>query len=301
MAQNVSRSTTINTQVSFTLPATDNNSLTYRIVKQPSHGRIGVSGSTATYYPNNAFEGVDTFTFAAWDNMRNSNLGIGTITVSGGSCAYTLTPSNRSHNELSQAGNLQISTGSTCEWTAASETHWLSIISPAAQVAGPGSVTYAVARNTGASPRTGTLHIAGKSFTVNQSGAPLDLNGDGLPDSWQELYFTLATNPEAAPGADPDMDGVSNIDEYRSATEPDNTDSVLKITSFGLNHNDALFNLTFPSLSIFLYQVQKTADLISPDWQGYTNAVTGTGASLPQTGPVIAEDDQMFYRVLLVD
>lgn len=71
------------TPVSMTLVATDvdGNSLTLRIVSQPVHGTVGLSGTTATYYPDAGFDGADTFTFAAWDGETDSNLGTGTINV----------------------------------------------------------------------------------------------------------------------------------------------------------------------------------------------------------------------------
>ena len=54
--------------------------LTLRIVKQPSFGRVGLVGSTATYHPDPGFAGDDTLTFAAWDGKVESNLGTVTIT-----------------------------------------------------------------------------------------------------------------------------------------------------------------------------------------------------------------------------
>ncbi|MGA8276761.1 MAG: Ig-like domain-containing protein [Rhodanobacteraceae bacterium] len=71
------------TPVSMALVATDvdGDPLTLRIVSQPAHGTVGLSGTTATYYPDAGFDGADTFTFAAWDGETNSNLGTGTINV----------------------------------------------------------------------------------------------------------------------------------------------------------------------------------------------------------------------------
>lgn len=73
------------TAVSMALVATDadGNALTLRIVSQTTHGTVGLSGTTATYHPDAGFDGTDTFTFAAWDGSTNSNLGRGTIAVTG--------------------------------------------------------------------------------------------------------------------------------------------------------------------------------------------------------------------------
>jgi len=86
----------------------------------------------------------------------------------GGSASVALTASNGS-----------------CPWTAQSNASWLTITSGASGV-GNGTVTYAAARNATGTGRTGTMTIAGQTFTVIQSGiaaaAVHDLNGDGISD-----------------------------------------------------------------------------------------------------------------------
>ncbi|HSH15604.1 MAG TPA: hypothetical protein VLD18_06205 [Verrucomicrobiae bacterium] len=46
---------------------------------------------------------------------------------------------------------------------------------------------------------------------------PPDTDGDGMADSWEELYFG---GLDANPGDDPDQDGVSNLNEYQAGTHP---------------------------------------------------------------------------------
>jgi len=48
--------------------------------------------------------------------------------------------------------------------------------------------------------------------------------GDGLDDAWQVSYFG-SDNPNAAPGADPDGDFMSNRGEYIAGTIPTNATS----------------------------------------------------------------------------
>ncbi len=81
VARNTAGSTT-SKPVRLTLQATDpdNDPLTYRIVKQPRHGRVGLKGAVATYIPDPGFAGVDLFTFAASDGSLDSNLGRVSIT-----------------------------------------------------------------------------------------------------------------------------------------------------------------------------------------------------------------------------
>ncbi len=75
--------------VTIPLVATDADGqpLELRLVSPPSHGLAGVDGTTATYVPDPGFVGTDTFTYAAWDGMADSNLGTVTVTVTGtGGC-----------------------------------------------------------------------------------------------------------------------------------------------------------------------------------------------------------------------
>jgi len=63
--------------------------LTYRVVTQPTHGTVSVSGNVATYFPTAGFVGSDSFTYSAWDGAADSNLGTVTVTVVPGQCSLT--------------------------------------------------------------------------------------------------------------------------------------------------------------------------------------------------------------------
>lgn len=69
----------LNLTVTVTPPAA-----TLRIISQPANGSLGVSNHVLTYFPNPGFIGEDTFTYAAWDGAKNSNLATGTVTVTQG-------------------------------------------------------------------------------------------------------------------------------------------------------------------------------------------------------------------------
>jgi hypothetical protein len=60
-----------------------------------------------------------------------------------------------------------VSTTSTCSWTAASNSSWISVTSGAAGT-GSGTVAFSYVANTGGS-RTGTVTIGGRAFTVTQA------------------------------------------------------------------------------------------------------------------------------------
>src|SRR5579863_5651242 len=53
---------------------------------------------------------------------------------------------------------------------------------------------------------------------------PLSTLGDGIPDSWKIQYGFSITDPGVA-GADPDGDGLTNLQEYQLGTNPLNPDT----------------------------------------------------------------------------
>lgn len=55
-----------------------------RLVSQPLNGAVGISNTVLTYFPNPGFVGTDTFTYAAWDGSKNSDLVTGAVTVTQG-------------------------------------------------------------------------------------------------------------------------------------------------------------------------------------------------------------------------
>jgi hypothetical protein len=80
---NIATNTTNDKSVSMTLPATGSG-LTLRLISQPANGSVGLSGRTATYFPDPGFVGTNQFTFAAYDGSKNSNLATGTVVVTQG-------------------------------------------------------------------------------------------------------------------------------------------------------------------------------------------------------------------------
>lgn len=84
-------------------------------------------------------------------------------------CAPTISPASQSFSSAGGSGSVNVATGAGCTWTAASNVSWLSVSAGAAG-AGNGGVTFAVAATTATTQRTGTLTIAGRTFTVTQSG-----------------------------------------------------------------------------------------------------------------------------------
>jgi hypothetical protein len=96
-ANSLSTNTVAEIPVPVTLVASGPSgvALVYRVVSQPIHGTVSVSGNVATYFPAPGFVGTDSFTYSAWDGSADSNLGMVTVTAVAGHCyltASTLVP-----------------------------------------------------------------------------------------------------------------------------------------------------------------------------------------------------------------
>jgi uncharacterized protein (TIGR03437 family) len=85
-------------------------------------------------------------------------------------CTYSIAPASQSLTAGAATGSVTVTAGSGCTWTAVSNASWITITSGATGN-GSGAVGYSVAANTGTSTRTGTLTIAGQTFTVTQAEA----------------------------------------------------------------------------------------------------------------------------------
>lgn len=87
-------------------------------------------------------------------------------------CAYTLPSANASVPASASTGSSTVSCGTACRWTASSNASWITITSGSTGTGG-GQVNYAVSENTMTSSRTGSLTIAGSTFTIDQeAGTP---------------------------------------------------------------------------------------------------------------------------------
>ena len=82
-------------------------------------------------------------------------------------CSYSISPTSRDVDANANISTVTVTTTAACAWTAASVAPWITVTSGASG-AGNGSVGLSIAANTGAA-RSGTVTIAGQTFTVNQA------------------------------------------------------------------------------------------------------------------------------------
>jgi BACON domain-containing protein/all-beta uncharacterized protein len=119
--------------------------------------------------------GNGTVNYAVTSNS-SSSARTGTLTVAGrtvtitenGSCSYTISPTSRTLASGGGSGSVSVTSTSGCAWTASSSASWLQITS-GSNGSGSGTVNYTASANTGSASRTGTLTVAGRTFTLTES------------------------------------------------------------------------------------------------------------------------------------
>ncbi len=98
----------------------------------------------------------------------------GTITIAGQTftvnqadgCSYAINPTSQNFTASGGNGSLTVTAGTGCQWTAVSNDGFITVTSGASG-SGNDTVSYSVAANSGGT-RTGTITVAGQTFTVNQ-------------------------------------------------------------------------------------------------------------------------------------
>lgn len=80
-------------------------------------------------------------------------------------CTYNISPTSASPAAGGGSGSVSVTTSNGCSWTATSNVSW---ITTSASGTSGGSAGYLVAANTGPA-RSGTINVAGNTFTVNQA------------------------------------------------------------------------------------------------------------------------------------
>jgi M6 family metalloprotease-like protein len=148
------------------------------------HGN-GVSTIDSTTVPgtNGYQDGIVTPT-----GNRLSFISISAATMSfqySNGCDYSLAPTSQSFSASGGSSTVTVAAAGGCGWAASSNNGWITVTSGAAG-SGSGAVGYTVESNPTPYSRTGTLSIAGRTFTVTQTGSlatPAGLSpGSTYPD-----------------------------------------------------------------------------------------------------------------------
>jgi len=137
-------------------------------------------------------------------------IAVATTPASGGPpvCTYSLSAASASFSAAGGTGSVNVTAGSGCAWTAVSNVNWAGITGGASG-SGNGTVSFSVNSNNSANSLSGTLTIAGQTFTINEAGVPCTYSLSANSASFGSSGGTGSVNVTAPSGCS--WTAVSNI------------------------------------------------------------------------------------------
>jgi len=125
------------------------------------------------------------------------------------------------------------------------------------------------------------------AIVVSEAVDSSDIDGDGMPNDWETLYFGGPTN--AVAGENPDNDFYSNIEEYVAGLNPTNSDSFGPSTLMSSGSN---MWFSWTPVTGRVYSVYWTSNLLNGFSLLQSNLTSGV-----YTDTVHSAEQQGFYRM----
>ena len=120
-----------------------------------------------------------------------------------------------------------------------------------------------------------------------------DSDHNGLPDDWELAYFG---HIGVDPNADPDGDGMSNLNEYIAGTDPTNALSVLKVQLLDGGAGGA--RVRFLAMPKIGYTLQYRTNLTLGQWGNLTNVAARPASNTVEIfDPGAGAAGRRFYRI----
>ena len=104
----------------------------------------------------------------------------GTFALTSTCGTSTITPTSVSVGSGGATGSVSVT--SSCSWGSISNASWITVTSGASGT-GNGTLAYSVGANTTTAARSGTLSVAGQTFTINQNGVRTAADGGGTDNT----------------------------------------------------------------------------------------------------------------------
>jgi subtilisin family serine protease len=124
----------------------------------------------------------------------------------------------------------------------------------------------------------------------------VDTDGNGLPDWWEQQFFSHLTGTD--PNADPDHDGASNLAEFLAGTTPTNFNSALRLTALRAANTNGVV-LEWPGVAGRYYRLLRATNLLN----GFDSLLQTNLAATPPLNTVTdaapASTGPRFYRLEL--
>jgi hypothetical protein len=160
-------------------------------------------------------------------------------------------------------------------------------------------------RKTGFLPRAARYADTGRvdpfHFLLRADPTGPDLDGDGLPDAWEDAYGLNALPPGRS-GAqdDADSDGLTNAEERRAGTSPVSAASrFASLPASGVLSGGFTYGFTFASVPGQYYRVERALQPADP-YQVVIPTFLATGPETTVFVPLEGTEDAGFFRAVLL-
>ncbi len=126
-------------------------------------------GNVTTYSLGNLTIGSTYYAAAtAYTNSGAQSTYSNEVAFTVPSCTYAISPASASFPASGGTGTVSITTYPYCNWTTSASIPWITVTSGSGL--GSGTVSYSVSPNMGTTSQTAGITIAGKVFTITESG-----------------------------------------------------------------------------------------------------------------------------------
>ncbi len=133
------------------------------------------------------------------------------------------------------------------------------------------------------------------AYVQTDTLSPGALDSNGLPIAWELTYFGVTG---LNPNADPTGKGMTIAQDYLAGTDPNNVNSVLRITGESLTSGGTSASLTWESVPTRFYYIQKNLNLATPSWtDSGLGLVSPSAGSTTMAGFTDTNAPARFYRV----
>jgi alpha-glucosidase len=174
--------------------------------------------------------------------------------------------------------------------------------------AGSQNGTYSlVATGVGSPSYTDSTAAPGQTYfyivrAVNTRGSSAD-STQGSATAYTQVqvwrlqnFGTIDNTGNAADGADPDGDGMTNAQEFTSGTDPNSRVSLLKINQIQASGSDLV--VSFATVTGKTYRLERSDTLQAGSWATVQDNIAGSGSMVQITDANAAAQPKRFYRVL---
>ena len=130
--------------------------------------------------------------------------------------------------------------------------------------------------------------------TPGQAIGTSDSDNDGLPDAWEDEFGTFKFIPDA--NDDPDLDGLTNWEEYLAGTHPQFATSALRFAQITAQSGNVILQFVASSNRTYSLLFKPTLDAVQ--WSKLTDIPAHATNRIVNLTNSVPGDAQRFYRLI---